>query len=151
MKNHQFVFLSFTFLAVLSACQNQTAEMSSLPSQVFSLDSTATLEENFGTVTLYVAGEESTYGTKDVTTGIITVKPNDEVHPPHTHVEEEYLLITKGSGIWHLNSKEFPAKRGDLLYAAPWDVHGIFNSDTTEMEFYFVKWNNKGVELPKEK
>ena len=121
-----------------------------LKSQVFSLDQTETLNESFGTVNLFTKGIESTYGTKNVTTGVLTILPKSEAHPPHKHSEEEYLLITKGSGTWSLNGEEFPANTGDLLYAAPWDLHGIFNSDTTTLEFYFVKWENKGVESPKE-
>jgi len=34
------------------------------------------------------------------------------------------------------------------LYAAPWDLHGITNTGKEEMQFFFFKWNNKGLPLP---
>ena len=147
---------SYLFLALgstlLMACSTSTKPLNQtsyedLESQVFTLGKTDTLKEKFGTVNLFTEAA-STFGTKNVTTGVLTILPNNEAHPPHIHAEEEYLLITKGSGTWSLNGKEFPAKTGDLLYASPWDIHGIFNSDTTNLEFYFVKWENKGVESP---
>lgn len=35
-----------------------------------------------------------------------------------------------------------------MLYAAPWDVHGITNTGTTPLTFVVWKWDNKGVPLP---
>lgn len=113
------------------------------------MSDTETLNEQFGTVNLFTEGI-STFGTEGTVTGILTLKPGSEAHPPHKHAEEEFLLVTKGSGTWSLNGEEFPANRGDLLYAAPWDLHGIINSDTVDLEFYFIKWNNKGVTSPME-
>lgn len=121
-----------------------------LQSQVFTLDKAQVINEKFGTVNLFTTGTEETYGTKGVVTGTLTLLPQSEAHPPHKHAEEEYLFISKGSGIWSVNGKEFPAKAGDLLYASPWDLHGLFNSDTVALEFYFVKWNNKGIAIPTE-
>ncbi|MFY0625455.1 MAG: cupin domain-containing protein [Reichenbachiella sp.] len=130
--------------------RNDGSLENNLETKVFSLDNTKTIEETFGDVTLFTSGEASTYGTKNVTTGVLTILPNSEAHTAHKHVEEEYLFIVEGSGTWSLNGKEFPAKKGDLLYAAPWDMHGIFNSDTVDLVFYVLKWNNKGMPLPKE-
>jgi len=143
-------------LVLLTSCKesNQTTPDISfendLSSRVFTLDSAQVINEDFGVINLFTNGESSTYGTKNVTTGILSILPNNEAHPPHKHAEEEYLVITKGSGTWSVNGKEFSAQAGDLLYAAPWDLHGIFNSDTVNLEFYFVKWNNKGLPLPVE-
>jgi len=83
-----------------------------------------------------------------VLTGVAVIKPGMEIHPPHQHAEEEYLMVTEGQGTWHLNGKTFAAQKGDILYAAPWDVHGIKNTGTTPLTFVVWKWNNKGLALP---
>lgn len=94
--------------------------------------------------------EGKTYGTKDTLTGVAVIEPGKEVHPPHKHAEEEFLMVIEGSGEWTLNDKTFKAKAGDILYAAPWDLHGVFNSGSTPLKFVVMKWNNKGVPVQPE-
>ena len=104
--------------------------------------------ETFDWGTFYTYQQGETYGTKDGLTGVAVIKPGIEIHPPHQHAEEEYLMVTEGKGIWHLNSKEFAATSGDLLYAAPWEIHGIKNTGAAPLTFVVWKWNNKGIALP---
>ena len=96
----------------------------------------------------YFGGE--TVGTKDAVTGVGVIDPGQEIHPPHKHAEEEYLMIIEGSGTWTLNNKEIAAKTGDIIYAAPWDLHGIKNTGTTTLKFVVMKWNSKGIAIPEE-
>lgn len=99
--------------------------------------------DNWGVFYPYFTG--ASYGTKDLLAGVADIKPGEEIHPPHRHAEEEFLLVTKGEGTWHLNGEDFPAKKGDMLYAAPWDIHGITNTGSDNLEFVVWKWNSKGV------
>jgi endoglucanase len=101
---------------------------------------------DWGTFHVYYTGE--TRGTRDGFTGVANIKPGQEVHPAHTHAEEEYLLITQGSGTWTVGDKVFAAKTGDMLYAAPWDLHGIRNTGSTNLKFAVWKWNAKGMPVP---
>ncbi|WP_337843390.1 cupin domain-containing protein [Rheinheimera sp.] len=94
----------------------------------------------------YFAGE--TFGTVDALTGVAVIEPGQEIHPPHVHAEEEYLMVIEGSGVWSLHDKELPAKAGDILYAAPWDSHGIRNTGTVPLKFVVMKWQSKGVPVP---
>lgn len=147
------IYVAILMSIVIGSCvstSNEKLSDNGMPTQVFTLEKATVIEDTFGIVKLFTKGNVATYGTKDVTTGTLSILPNHEAHPPHKHVEEEYLFVTKGSGTWSINGKEFEAKAGDLLYASPWDLHGIFNSDTVDLEFYFVKWNNKGIPLPVE-
>ena len=95
--------------------------------------------------TLYTYAEGETYTTKDGLAAVAVIKPGMEIHPPHQHAEEEYVLVTEGTGVWSLNGKERPAKAGDMQYAAPWDMHGIRNTGKTPLRFVVWKWNGKGV------
>lgn len=95
----------------------------------------------------YFYGE--TIGTKDAIVGLAIIEPNNEIHPPHQHAEEEYLYIVEGSGIWTLNGVETAAKTGDVLYVAPWDMHGIFNTGEVPMKFFITRASSKGVVVEK--
>jgi gentisate 1,2-dioxygenase len=84
-------------------------------------------------------------------TAYVELLPGESVHPPHRHAEEEFLFIINGTGVWTVYGKEeFAAKSGDLLYASPWKWHGVQNTGTDTMTFFFLKWNNKGVAPPAE-
>ncbi len=84
-----------------------------------------------------------TLATADVLAGYLDLKPGQEPHPPHTHVDEEFLYLVDGSGEWYLNGKTIAAKAGDVLYTAPNDLHGIKNTGTTPLRFFVAKWRTK--------
>lgn len=103
------------------------------------------LREDFAWGTLYTYYKAATYGTSDGLAAVAVIKPGREIHPPHQHAEEEYLMVVEGSGTWHLNGRDLPAKTGDMQYAAPWDLHGITNTGRTPLRFVVWKWNSKGI------
>jgi len=86
----------------------------------------------------YVGDTEFTSG---ALTGVAEIKPGQEIHPPHKHIEEEYLMVLEGNGTWTIEGKDFPAKAGDILYAAPWVSHGIKNTGSTTLKFVVFKYN----------
>jgi quercetin dioxygenase-like cupin family protein len=94
----------------------------------------------------YFRGE--THGTKDMVVLAVNLKPGQAPHPPHRHAEEEFMILAEGTGTWHLDGKELPARKGDVVYAAPWTVHGLKNTGDAPLTYYLVKWNNKGVRAP---
>lgn len=107
----------------------------------------AAKKDDFAWGSLYTYYEGESYGTKDGLTAVAVIKPGQEIHPPHDHAEEEYLMVIDGAGEWHLNGKDSPAVAGDIQYAKPWDVHGIKNTGSTPLTFVVWKWNSKGVEV----
>jgi mannose-6-phosphate isomerase-like protein (cupin superfamily) len=105
-------------------------------------------KEEFDWGTLYTYFEGDSFGTRDALTAVAVIKPGQEIHPPHDHSDEEYLMVVSGSGMWHLNGADSPAQTGDILYAKPWDVHGIKNTGDTPLTFVVWKWQSKGVGIP---
>jgi mannose-6-phosphate isomerase-like protein (cupin superfamily) len=97
----------------------------------------------WGTLYTYYAGQ--TRGTRDGLAAVAVIRPGQEIHPPHEHAEEEYLMVLEGDGTWHLNGRERPARAGDMQYAAPWDLHGIRNTGRVPLRFVVWKWQSKGV------
>ena len=59
------------------------------------------------------------YGGKDVLSAHVTLNPGQWPHPEHQHAEEEFCVLVEGEGVWILNGKEIPAKKGDVFYVAP--------------------------------
>jgi len=104
--------------------------------------------QDFDWGTLYTYYQKETSGTRDGLAAVAVIKPGWEIHPPHQHAEEEYLMILEGQGTWHLNGRESAAKVGDMQYAAPWDVHGVKNTGTVPLRFVVWKWNSKGIVPP---
>ncbi len=101
--------------------------------------------QDFDWGTLYTFFQNESYGTRDGLAAVAVIKPGREIHPPHQHAEEEYLMVVEGNGTWTLNGGERPARPGDMQYAAPWDVHGIRNTGRGPLRFVVWKWNSKGV------
>src|SRR5262249_33769640 len=97
----------------------------------------------------YFRGE--THGTKDMVVLVVTLKPGEAPHPPHQHAEEEFMILAEGTVTWTLGAKEIAAKKGDVVYAAPWTMHGLKNTGEAPLSYYMVKWNNKGKVKPAEK
>lgn len=98
--------------------------------------------------TFYTYFEGASHGARDALAGVAVIDAGDEIHPPHEHAEEEYLMVLEGTGTWHLNGETRAAEVGDLLYAAPWDVHGITNTGTEPLRFVVWKWGAPGVAAP---
>lgn len=89
-----------------------------------------------------------THGTRGFVVSRFTLKPGQAPHPPHQHADEEIMILAEGSGTWHLEGKESPARTGDVAYASPFGMHGLRNSGTTPLSYYVIKWTGKGVSPP---
>jgi mannose-6-phosphate isomerase-like protein (cupin superfamily) len=117
---------------------------SELTSQLLPASKAVVAEQGkFGEFKTMLCGE--TRSVSDLLTGVARIEPGQQIHPPHRHVEEEFLLLAKGSGTWHLDGHDSPAREGDLLYVAPWVEHGLTNTSDQPLTFVVVKWNGKGV------
>lgn len=117
-----------------------------LRSRVMTWDEARSHVANWGEMRTFFTGE--TFGTTNLLCAAAVVKPGESVHPAHRHAEEEFLVLTEGTGRWHLAGREFAAKRGDVLYVEPWVFHGLVNTGTGPLTFFVVRWNSQGVKLP---
>ncbi len=120
------------------------AETPGLATGVVNSGTARTESFDWGQLITYFSGDS--YAATDSLTAVAIIKPGREIHPPHVHSEEEYFMVLEGEGTWSVQGREFPAKAGDVLYAAPWDIHGISNTGTEALKFVVFKWNPKPVE-----
>jgi quercetin dioxygenase-like cupin family protein len=137
-------FLLARFSSLPSAAQGPVEKP--LASGLVRADDAAPTRGEWGEWRRYFRGD--THGTQDMIVLVVILKPGQAPHPPHRHAEEEFMILADGSGTWTLDGKEIPAKKGDVVYAAPWTLHGLKNTGDTTLTYYMVKWNNKGVRPP---
>jgi quercetin dioxygenase-like cupin family protein len=98
--------------------------------------------------TFYPYFTEDTHLLKPVLVGVAKIDAGQEIHPPHRHADEEYLMVTKGRGEWYLNGKTMPAKEGDILFARAWDYHGVKAADDSPLEFVVFKYSGRQGRAP---
>jgi quercetin dioxygenase-like cupin family protein len=124
----------------------QSAKPTPLKSQILGWEAARSHVADWGEMRTYFTGE--TPATKDVLVAGAVVEPGKAVHRAHRHPQEEYLILVQGSGTWSLDGKESPAKKGDVLYAAPWAYHGLVNTGEEPLIFAVVRYSGKGVPTP---
>jgi len=82
----------------------------------------------------------ATEGLKNLIVGSLALKPGQQPHPPHTHVDEEVIVLVEGTGEINLNGKSSRVGPGEVMYAAPNCLHGIRNTGSTPLTLYYFKW-----------
>ena len=123
-----------------------------ISSQIISRAEADHSSEEWGEFIVYTPENgTNTYGTKNMLTAVAEIKPGQQIHPPHQHTAEEFIYILEGNGVWSMEGQEIPLKAGDVMYAEPWDWHGLKNTGETTLKFFVVKWDSKGVKMPKQK
>jgi mannose-6-phosphate isomerase-like protein (cupin superfamily) len=111
---------------------------SRLPDSTRGLDKTRLTKEPFGDLRIYFDGP--TEQLKSMTAGSLLLKAGMTPHPPHKHPEEEFMVITEGTGEISMDGKITRVSPGSMMYAGAHRLHGIVNTGNTPLLFYFYKW-----------
>jgi mannose-6-phosphate isomerase-like protein (cupin superfamily) len=94
--------------------------------------------EPFGDLRIYYDGP--TDQLKAMTAGSLRLNAGASPHPPHEHPEEEFMVITEGTGEISVEGKVTKVAPGTMMYCAANKSHGIVNTGKTPLLFYFYKW-----------
>jgi len=143
MKKH--LFVSAFFLAACSGTGDDAsneADESAILSEVDVVSDAA----SWGTFFPYFT--QDTHALKPVLVGVAKIDAGQQIHPPHRHADEEYLMVTKGRGEWYLNGETRPANEGDILFTRAWDYHGVKAADDSPLEFVVFKYSGKAGAMP---
>jgi len=76
---------------------------------------------------------------------ITTLKAGQKSHPPHTHANEEVLIVRDGhvevffKGSWH------PAGPGAVIFLTGTDPHGLRNAGATAATYHVLAWQSRGM------
>ncbi len=75
--------------------------------------------------------------------GMCVLEPGSTPHPPHTHPEEEFMVVASGTGEIYCDGKTTQVGPGAMMYSAGNVMHGITNTGKLPMTFYWSKWLGK--------
>ena len=90
---------------------------------------------------VYVSGD--TPGSTKFVTGRFVLQPGKSPHAPHTHPEEEVMIIESGHGEIVVDGKTTKVGPGSVMYTTPNVSHGITNNGLEPIVFYYVKWEGR--------
>jgi len=72
--------------------------------------------------------------------GLLTLEPGAQPHPPHRHPEEEIMIVTEGEGTILVGGKTYQVANGALMYSESNKLHGVKNTGSHALRFYYMKW-----------
>lgn len=61
-------------------------------------------------------------------------------HLPHTHRQEEIILIRKGNVKMHIADKYYDAAEGDLIFLNAFVPHALINTTDGQCEYFAFQW-----------
>jgi mannose-6-phosphate isomerase-like protein (cupin superfamily) len=93
-----------------------------------------------GKVGIYLDGD--TPASRKFVTGRLKLDAGESPHPPHTHPEEEVMIIESGRGEIVCDGKTTKVGPGSVMYSTPNVPHGITNTGSEPILFYFIKWES---------
>ena len=130
--------MKFAGLNLLAALGSAGAAGAKLPNATFDATKAKLTREAFGDLRIYFEG--ATDQLKSMTAGSLLLKPGMTPHAPHQHPEEEFMVVTQGAGEISMDGKITKAGPGSMMYTAAGRMHGIVNTGSTPLLFYFYKW-----------
>src|SRR5918995_1703769 len=110
-------------LAGLGALPLLGADAPVLPDGTMNEAGAKLTREPFGDLRIYYTGR--TEQLKSMTAGSLRLKPGMSPHPPHQHPEEEFMVITEGTGEISLEGRILKVAPGSMMYCAAGRLHGI--------------------------
>lgn len=120
------------------AAMGATAPSARIPNVVIDPDKAKLTREPFGDLRIYFEGP--TDQIRSMTAGSLRLKAGMSPHPPHQHPEEEFMVVTEGTGEMEVDGQKYPVGPGSMMYCAASKIHGIVNSGKSPLLFYFYKW-----------
>ena len=109
-----------------------------LPSATLAAKHAKLTREPFGDLLIYFDG--ATDQIKSMTAGSLRLKAGMSPHAPHMHPEEEFMVVTEGSGEITVDGKMTKVEPGSMMYCGANRLHGVTNTGKTPLLFYFFKW-----------
>jgi quercetin dioxygenase-like cupin family protein len=71
---------------------------------------------------------------------ITTLKPRTSSHAPHTHANEELVIVKEGTLQAHVNGQEIVVGPGSVLFFASNQPHAVQNIGDTPATYHVINW-----------
>jgi XRE family transcriptional regulator, regulator of sulfur utilization len=76
---------------------------------------------------------------------ITTLNPHTASHKPHTHPNEEMVIVKEGTLQAHVNGKEVVVGAGSVLFFASMQPHAVQNIGDTPATYFVINWASPGA------
>jgi quercetin dioxygenase-like cupin family protein len=76
---------------------------------------------------------------------ITTLNPGASPHPPHTHPDEELIIVREGTIESSMNGVTRRAGAGSILFHASNEPHTVKNVGDGPATYHVIKWNSPGM------
>jgi quercetin dioxygenase-like cupin family protein len=76
---------------------------------------------------------------------ITTLDAGASPHPPHTHPDEELLIVKEGTIESFIDGKTTPLGPGGIVFHAANQPHTVKNTGTAPATYFVIKWNSPGM------
>lgn len=72
---------------------------------------------------------------------VTTLNPNNKSHDPHTHKNEEIILMLQGNAEMQIGTAHQKANAGDAVYLGSMVLHNLTNVGTVPCIYFAIQWN----------
>jgi quercetin dioxygenase-like cupin family protein len=76
---------------------------------------------------------------------ITTLNPGTTTHAPHTHANEEMIILREGTLEAYVNGEWKPMSTGSMVFFASNVPHAVKNTGTVPATYYVVNWAPPGI------
>ena len=80
---------------------------------------------------------------------ITTLNAHTASHPPHTHPNEEMVIVREGTLQAHVNGKEVVVGPGSVLFFASMQPHAVQNIGDVPATYFVINWASPGSKTKK--
>jgi len=138
MTRRDLVVTVLTAVLTLAAVAAASARRQALPSTMFEWSSLTPKPTRAGEVRGVV--QKPTATLEELEIHITTLRPGEESHPPHRHVNEEILIVKEGQVEALVNGDLKRGGPGSLIFQASNQLHNIRNVGTTPATYHVINW-----------
>jgi (S)-ureidoglycine aminohydrolase len=137
------VFVIFLILPALAIAQEK------VDPKAYNVSDTRPVQDENRIRRQYLDGQTTLLQNLEIHTS--TVEPNEAPHPPHTHADQEELVIIKdGSLKATIGNSSRILGPGSVIYVIPGEEHGFVNAGKTSCTYFIIKYKTGNI-LPGDK
>ena len=140
MTRRDLVVASLSSVLTLSAVSLMSAQTAVLPSTLFEWSALTPQPNRTGEVRRVV--QKPTATLEELEIHITTLRPGEESHPPHQHVNEEILIVKEGNVEALVNGELKRGGPGSLIFQASNVPHNIKNVGTVPATYHVINWKS---------
>ena len=84
--------------------------------------------------------KQKTSSLKELEIHVTTLKEGVSSHAPHSHPDEEIILVRQGIVEMNIKGEPYPLGPGSIILLTSNDPHGLRNAGAGQCEYYAVRW-----------